>query len=393
MIKTLTAYTYEVDDPKIAIAEILEQLQWEKNQRKNTVGIIHCSTDFLESGVVAAICYQLPFRTIGVTTLGFAFHDEVSEMALTVMVLTSDDVSFSIGLTEPINTPDEDILRRAYEKAAKKLPGDPALMISYFPLETAKAGAGGDFVIRSMYNIAPNVPVFGTMPIDNTHDFRDARILCDGNEYVDRFAFVLLQGENFRPRFYLGSVGKSRIREERAKVTKSEGNFLYSLNDTPILDYLKETLKLPFDQTDPSSVHMIPLIVDLNDGMPPFTRAMNSFTPENVAICSAEIPVGATIAVGRFGTGIILEETKDILSRILAKEAEAEGLLIYSCAARYWALGLDSLVEMELVRDILESSPIPYSLGYSCGELCPVQDETGGFANRLHNYTFIVCVW
>jgi hypothetical protein len=296
-------------------------------------------------------------------------------------------------LTKPISEPDENILRRAYEKAASELPGPPALMISYFPLETAKAGAGGDFVISSMHNIAPGVPVFGTMPIDNTHDFRDARILCDGNEYIDRFAFVLLQGENFHPRFYLGSVSKSQIRDERAKVTKSDGNFLYSLNDTPILDYLKKTLNLPFDETDPSSVHMIPLIVDLNDGMPHFTRAMNSFTPENVAICSAEIPVGATIAVGRFGTDIVLEATKNILSRILAQETEAQGLLIYSCAARYWALGLDSLVEMELVRDILRSSPIPYSLGYSCGELCPVQDGLGRFANRLHNYTFIACVW
>ena len=392
MIKTLTAYTLEVDNVPKAVSGILEQLDLERNLMKNSVGILHCSTYFIESGVVEALCKALPFRIVGVTTVGSVVHDEVNEIIMALMVLTSDDVHFAVGLTEPITSPDESALKKAYEEAATHLPGLPALAISYFPVVTATVGAGGDFVIRTMSAVSGGVPVFGTMPIDNTHDFREARIICDGMAYADRFAFILLQG-NIKPRFYLGAVSEENILQDRGTVTKSEGTFLHSINDVPILDYLKKTLKLPLDEKDPSSVHMIPLILDFNDGTPPIVRAMNSFTDDHIAVCSAELPIGATLGVSRFSRDVVLETTNRLMQTILENESDADGLLIYSCAARYWALGLDSLVEMEAVRDSLIHSKIPYLLGYSCGELCPVPGMEGKLTNRLHNYTFIACVF
>lgn len=392
MIKTLTAYTLEVDDVELAVSEILAQIEPSKNLLKNTVGLLHCSTYFVESGVVRALCEALPFRVVGVTTVGSVVHDEVNEIILALMVLTGDDVSFAVGLTEPIVSPDPAPLKKAYEEAASTLSGPPAVAISYFPVVTAKVGAGGDFVIRTMSEVSGGVPVFGTMPIDNTHDFHDAKIICDGADYTDRFAFILLQG-NIRPRFYLGAVSEENILQERGIVTESRGTALYSVDDTPILEYLKSTLKLALDEKDPSSVHMIPLVVDFNDGTPPIVRAMNAFTEENVAICSAELPVGTTLGVSRFSRDVVMETTARLMKTILENEADAGGLLMYSCAARYWALGLDSLIEMEAVRDALTGSPLPYLLGYSCGELCPVAGADGKPTNRLHNYTFIACAF
>ncbi|MDR3232344.1 MAG: hypothetical protein LBT46_01520 [Planctomycetaceae bacterium] len=393
MITTLTAFTEEIDDAEVAVSEILEQLRFSEHAKKNSVALIHCAADCLETGVYDALAAALPCRSIGVTTIGFTVHDEVSESAIAVMLLTSDDVSFAIGLTEPLTQPDEDILRRAYQKTAAELPGKPAMAISYFPLKTSQFGAGGDFALRAMSLAAPGVPVFGTMPIDNTHDFSGARILLDGQKYDDRFAFVLLYGENFHPRFYLATVTRSHILSDRAEVTKSENNFLYEVNHTPILSYLKDNLKLAFNENDATTVHLIPMIIDLNDGMPPIARAINEFSPEGTGICAANIPVGAVIAVSKFGPAIVLEATKKILTDVLEIEKDASGMLIYSCAARYWALGFDSKIEMNTVRDTLRGSKLPYMLGYSCGELCPVQNEHGEYANRFHNYTFIACVW
>ncbi|MDR3183323.1 MAG: hypothetical protein LBT89_10505 [Planctomycetaceae bacterium] len=393
MITTRTAFTEEIDDTAVAVSEILEQLQLDKHKKKNSIALVHCSTDALESGVYEAVAGALPCRSIGVTTIGFTVHDEVSEAALTVMFLTSDDVSFAIGLTEPLTAPDEEILRRAYQKTAAELPGKPGLAISYFPLKTSKFGAGGDFAIRAMSAAAPGVPIFGTMPIDNTHDFSGARILLDGKQYDDRFAFALIYGETFKPQFYLATVTRSHIRSERTTVTKSEDNLLYDVDNTPILPYLKDTLKLAFDEKDSATVHMIPLVIDFNDGMPPIARAINEFAQDGAGICAANIPVGATIAISKFGPSIVLEATKKVLTDILDVAQNADGMLIYSCAARYWALGFDSQIEMNTVRDTMRESKMPYMLGYSCGELCPVQNETGDFANRFHNYTLIACVW
>ncbi|MDR2441410.1 MAG: FIST C-terminal domain-containing protein [Planctomycetaceae bacterium] len=393
MIKTITAYTYEVDDIDLAVSEILEQLHLEENLLKNSVGILHCATYFVDSGVVAALSRVLPFRVAGVTTLGSAVHDEISEMSLTIMVLTSNEVNFSIGLTNPITSRNDTILRNAYETATASLNGKPALAISYFPLATARFGAGGDFVAETMTQISGGVPVFGTMPVDNTHDFHEARILCDGEAYFDRFAFILLQGENLKPRFYLGSVSDENIRKDRGIITDARGNLLYSVNHTPILGYLKNTLGLPFDETDPSSVHMIPLLMDFEDGTPPIVRAMNSFNSDQVAVCSGELQNGVTLLTGRFNKNIVLETTKNILEQIRNAEPNAGGLLIYSCAARYWTLGLDSLAELEIIRDSLIKMKTPYLLGYSCGELCPVQSPNGDLTNRMHNYTFIACAF
>ncbi|MDR1140714.1 MAG: FIST C-terminal domain-containing protein [Planctomycetaceae bacterium] len=393
MIKSITAYTYEVDSVKLAVSEILEQLHLEGNLLKNSVGILHCATYFVDSGVVEALSEVLPFRVAGVTTLGSAVHDEISELALTIMVLTSDEVNFSVGLTEPITSRDETVLRNAYEKATATLSGKPALAISYFPLATAQFGAGGDFVVETMSRISDGVPVFGTMPVDNTHDFHEARILCDGKAYFDRFAFILLQGEHLKPRFYLAAVSDEHIRKDRGAITDARGNLLYSVDNTPILSYLKNTLGLPFDESDPSSVHMIPLLMDFEDGAPPVVRAMNNFNSEQVAVCSGELKNGVTLLTGRFNKNIVLETTRNILEKIRKAEPSANGLLIYSCAARYWTLGLDSLAELELIRDALIETKTPYLLGYSCGELCPVQTPDGGLTNRMHNYTFIVCAF
>ncbi|GHT46056.1 hypothetical protein FACS189454_06580 [Planctomycetales bacterium] len=393
MIETYTAITLEADDPEIAVGEILEQLNFGKNARKNSAAIIHCATDFIDTGVYQAVCKALPCRTIGVTTLGFAVHDSVSEIALTVMLLTGDDFEFAIGLTDPITEADENIIKRIYDETAAKMTDTPKLALSYFPLKTLSVGAGGDFIIQSMNKIAAGVPVFGTMPIDNTHDFRDARILLDGGCYDDRFAFMLVGGKSFAPRFYLGSVSKSQIRSQPAMVTKSDGNFLYEINNTPVVDYLKKDLKIEFNERDAAMVHLIPLLIDLNDGMPAMARAINEITEDNVGVCSANIPVGASVQVSRFGPSVVIEATNETLENLLKKERNAGGILIYSCAARYWALGLDTTIEMDLVEKIMEPERLPYMLGYSCGELCPLQNETGELANRFHNYTIIVCVW
>ncbi|MDR2170429.1 MAG: FIST C-terminal domain-containing protein [Planctomycetaceae bacterium] len=393
MITTITAFTYEVDDIEVAVSEILGQLRLGENLLKNSVGIIHCSTDFVDSGVFRAICGELSFPVAGITTLGSAVHDELGEIILTVMVLTSDVVNFSVGLTEPIKSRNELVLREAYEAATANLSGKPALAISYFPLSTAVFGAGGDFVATTLSQISGGVPVFGTMPIDNTHDFHEARILYNGDDYYDRFAFILIQAEGLKPRFYLISISDEDIRKERGVVTEARGNLLYSVDGIPVLEYLKSKLGLALDERDPSSVHMIPLLMDFGDGATPVVRAMNSFNDDNVAVCSGELFNGVTLLTGKFNKEIVLRTTAQILQKILEAEEAANGLLIYSCAARYWTLGLDSTAELEIMRDALAKSKIPYLTGYSCGELCPVQNPNGEQISRMHNYTFIACAF
>ncbi|MDR2738996.1 MAG: hypothetical protein LBB68_04085 [Treponema sp.] len=72
MIKVLNACTAEIDDVDLAVSEILEQLDVPGNLRNNSIGIIACYYEFIETGVVAEICKRLPFDVVGCTTLGNA---------------------------------------------------------------------------------------------------------------------------------------------------------------------------------------------------------------------------------------------------------------------------------------------------------------------------------
>ncbi|MDR3233608.1 MAG: hypothetical protein LBT46_08110, partial [Planctomycetaceae bacterium] len=85
------AYTNEIDDPDVAAAEITEQLK-DKKLLKNSVGIIACYFEFIETGVVEAICKTLPFDVIGCSVMGSAVNAAGSMEQLSLTILTGDDV-------------------------------------------------------------------------------------------------------------------------------------------------------------------------------------------------------------------------------------------------------------------------------------------------------------
>ena len=101
MIKMITAFTGEIDDPGVALAQIERHLAG-KSLLRNSVGIIHCYEDSLESGAVRTICDALPFDVIGCTVVGAAVAGAGSPYLLTLSVLTSDDIAFAAGASEPI---------------------------------------------------------------------------------------------------------------------------------------------------------------------------------------------------------------------------------------------------------------------------------------------------
>ena len=129
MIRKLTAQTTDDDDVDFAVAEILQQLDLENRLLKNSVGILTCYADFLEGGVIPALCERLPFDVVGVTTLGTGTEKTAELLALTLCVLTSDDVSFSAVLSGALTEEHERRIQAAYDKAAEALPDDPALVL------------------------------------------------------------------------------------------------------------------------------------------------------------------------------------------------------------------------------------------------------------------------
>jgi hypothetical protein len=390
MLKTLTAYTGEIEDVEAAVSEILEQLDKDA-LLKNSVGLVTCYKEFVESGVVKALCEALPFEVVGATTLGSSVPGSRGMMLLTLMVLTSDDVSFAVALSEPIAAEEEPSLRAGYQSALAKIKGKPSLMLSFAPL---LMNVGGNFYVETFSEVSGGVPNFGMLAVDIGYNYRDSKVICNGAAYLDRYALVLLAGD-IEPRFFTGSISAEKIFREKGLVTASDRNQLQTIDGKPAADYLREMGFSSDGEGVITGLETFPFIIDYNDGTMPVVRAIFAQTPEGYAVCGGDVPVGATLSIGSMDAEEVIATSAGALSSALA-ERDVHCVLMFSCVGRYFALGYNPTNEIDTLRKIIEGTGIPYQFSYTAGEICPVyekQRSDDSVTNRHHNNTLVICVF
>lgn len=298
MIKTFSAFTHEIDDVDAAVAEVLQQLDLEGENKllTHTVGIVSCFADYVESGVWKALCEKLPFEILGTTTIENMVNGEIGETMLALLVLTSDELVFATASSAPITAEEPEALRELYQSALSKLPGKPSLMLSFAPL---LSNFGSDFYVDCMRDISENVPDFGTLAVDHNADYHDAQVLLNGDSWRDRFAILLVHGP-IQPRFFVGSISEDRVFAEKGVVTASMGNQLQTVNGMLAIDFLQSLGLSKNEEGGITGINTFPIIVDYNDGTTPVARAMFAMTPDGYAVCGGNIPVGATLSIGSF---------------------------------------------------------------------------------------------
>jgi hypothetical protein len=389
MLKALTAYTGEIEDVEAAVSEILEQLDKDA-LLENSIGFVTCYEEFIESGVVKALCEALPFEVVGATTTGSAVQGSKGMMLLTLMVLTGDDVSFAVGLTEPLAAEDEAPLRAGYQSTLAKVNGKPSLMLTFAPL---LMNIGGNFYVETFSAVSGGVPNFGMLAVDLDNGYRKSKVICNGEAYHDRCTMVLLTGKLY-PGFFTGSISTEKILREKGLVTASNGNQLQTINGKPATDYLREIGFTSDAKGMIAGIEMFPFIVDYNDGTTPVMRAIFSQTPEGYAICGGDVPVGSTLSIGSMDAEEVSATSAKALSSALA-DRNAHCVLLFSCVGRYLALGYNPTSEVDTLQKIMEGTGIPYQFAYSGGEICPVyekQRSDDSTKNRFHNDTLGICV-
>ncbi|GHS88123.1 hypothetical protein AGMMS49957_09180 [Synergistales bacterium] len=392
MIKAFTVHTSEIDDVDAALSEIKEQLNLEQSGRllKNSIGVMNCYSDFLDSGVVRALSAELPFEMVGATTLCSATADGAETMALTLTVLTSDDVDFAVGLSEPLTLSNvETALSEAYLGAAAGRGADekPSLILSFSPL---LPDVSGDPYVNATNKVAPGVPLFGMLAVDHNEDYHDSQVVRGGTAYKDRCAFVLLFGPA-NPKFFIASLSPEKIYRDKGVVSASQGGLLQSVNGMTTVQYL-ETLGHKADVNgNIQGINTFPLLVDYNDGTAPVVRAMFANTPHGAAVCGGDIPVGATLSVASVNADEIVATAAASLKAALAQYKPTCAFL-FSCVGRFFFLGYEPLKEAEKVCEIIKDSGIAVHMAYSGGELCPVCGPDGkSTINRAHNTTLVIC--
>ena len=380
MIKSIIATTMEIDDPKIAVEEILSGLEIEKNLKKNSIGIVSCFSEFSETGVLKAICDALPFECIGTTTCISAAGNEIDNLLFSLLVLTSDEIEFKTEII-PIVDDFEKNIETTMAEFRKNTKEKPALFLGYFPL---LHHIGCDMILTALDKATDGIPVFGTVAVDHKNDYSTAQTIYNGVAYRDRLVLGAIIGE-VDMIFEIASINEDNIRKQKAIITESNGNILIGVNGKSAISYLEEIGLTKAEIA--TGLGVIPLIVDHKDGTKPVARAVFAATPDGHVVCGGAMPVGATLALGRVDVNDVLSTTETTMKHLMKKDSI---ILSYSCVARYLVLGADVSAEGEKIQDIAGNE---ISFIYTCcgGEICPLLDANGNWKNYFHNYTNAFC--
>ncbi|MDR1353653.1 MAG: FIST C-terminal domain-containing protein [Treponema sp.] len=380
MIKILTAFTEEIDDIEQALAELLEQLDLDHKSLANSLGIIHCFSDFVDSGVVRALAAKLPFDTVGCTTLSASISSGMGQIGLTVTVLTSDDVGFACGVSAPITASVDAPLTELYGRIGLK--EKPVMLMPFIPFLFQ---VGGDEFVDKLSALSGGVPAFGTLAISNETDFSRTFTFYNGEAYPASMALAVLTG-NAAPEFLSVSVNEENILKQKAVVTGTNRNILQSINNMPAVKYL-ESIGLA-KGGDIGGLASMPFIIYLEDGSI-LTRACIGANEEGALILCGGVPLNSAVALATMGFEDVIGSTGNKIREALAA-AKDRGFLMYSCAARNWSLGLRPMAEHEKAKECLGDRP--YHFVYSGGEVFPFPLGNGRVVNHLQNDSLIICL-
>jgi hypothetical protein len=387
MIKTKIAYTEEIDDVEAAVSSIMEQLGPEEQRLKNSAALVHCYYEFIESGVVEELNKRLGIPTIGTTTMALAVPDCIGDMGLSVTLLTSDDIRFSTGVSDPvvsseIAAPVMDL----YKRVTAGFDGKPSMIFTFPPLLKGE-GQGGDIFVAELDKASGgDIPLFGTLPVTNESGERMSQVLYGGKGYESSMALLALYGD-LKPEFYTVAVTEQALNIKRAKITGSKLNVIESINNVPPDKYL-ETIGL----SSFSVLNNIPIVIHAEDGSKVF-RAALAVQNDGALALTGILPENAGVSFSSITDKDVVESTGKLIESIVKenKTGENKSFLIYACCSRFWILGLNWKEEPGKAASLIKK-PIPWHFVYSGGEVFPSILANGKAANHLQNYSVIVCV-
>ena len=396
MIQLYTALTSEVDDADAAIRDIIEQLKPSERLLKNSFGLVHFYYEYVDTGVYQALADALPFPLVGCATTAVGAGGRYGDLSLSVAMFTSDDVEFTICTHQTVSLTDRNQLIEDVSGLLSGLCKDrqPKLVLSVLPLLTHFSG---DDLVTAGGALPVPVPLFGTIAYSAEATPETNYVVCGGDVSSTQMVYVAFYG-NVHPEFRIvTSLDHDETFGTDAVITDSDKSVLKTVNGMSAVEFLEKQgiLKAKEISKIETVIAAIPAIFTRADG----TKIVRAFigVADDAPGClfsAGNLETGAKLTFSCLDGPMTLESARNMLTQL--NDAGECSFIAFSCAARSWSLGAQTLDEFKAIADLsaqyeVQGAPIQYCVSYAGGEICPTRNESGALVNTLQNYTLIAC--
>lgn len=239
----------------------------------------------------------------------------------------------------------------------------------------------GSALVRGINSVTNQVSVTGGMAGDGAR-FQETWIVANAPAKQYRIVAVGFYGDDF----IISSgcfAGWSEFGGDRL-VTKSSGNILYELDNTPALDLYKKYLGKYADDL-PNSGMRFPLSIKHQENDPEIIRTLLAIDKKDKSITFAgEIPEGYTVRLMKPKVDLLIDGAKMAAGEINKVNHEQALGLIVSCTGRKNVMNELIEEELEIIEEVLGEN-VQLSGFYSYGEIAPLSEDI--YTCHLHNQT------
>jgi hypothetical protein len=339
----------------ISVSEIKTALEQSISDGfKPTLAICFASRKQDREGI-CKILDEAGISIFGVTTNGEFIDENAGKESAAILLLDMNRNYFNILFEE---FPEKNYRQTAAGIATKALEKftNPAFLIAGSHLETDAEQMlfGFEDIIGKQVNI------FGGMAGD---DFNfSEQFVFTNNKSSNRGMVVLAVDENkidIKGRATCGwkPMGIARI------VTRSVGNHVYTIDDTPVIDLAVkfgglDNLSSENNFSEELSTHF-PLQLQREVGEPVMRPGMVIDWTDHSFYCSGSVPQGSKVRFSIPPDFDVVEKVIQSCENLKATEMpEADALVIFSCGGRVVALGPLITQEIEGIQKVWDNTPL-----------------------------------
>ncbi|MFH1894521.1 MAG: FIST N-terminal domain-containing protein [Patescibacteria group bacterium] len=338
---------------------------------------------------VRSVSKEIPL--VGCSDAGEITSEGSFSKNIIVMAISSDMVSFTIGVGEGADKDSQKAGAMAADEVKKKTKGENSLFIM---LLDGLAENGAAAVRGAQDALGKKFPIMGGSAGDDflfkkTYEYYNDKILTNaiiGIGLSGKFSFGVGVRHGWEP------IGLPM------KVTKSEGGKLIEVDNRPALcvyeDYFGRKAEELTKEPIARMAYTYPLGMSVAGSPELLIRDVVLANDKGEINCAAEIPQGSEIRLMIGDSDKAIEAAKDAAQGALSqlKGAKPKVVFVFDCIARHKLLGPRKTEEIKAIQKVF-GEEVPLFGFYTYGELAPLGGKIGDECHSVfHNETMALVV-